>query len=346
MGDNEEYELRGSVTTGVNSLLAWWGKAIIPRERLYDWQINPVRDPVCKPTSIPEEARNYLLMDHPKLIELKQRYVKCDPQVTTPLQWTDAYVGARDLAYFRGDNAYLWQVRSGAYTTNGNYNVVGHLVATYYVKSVDRHNLLDQLTEDDAFGNFIFEVADRIISRDLLDSIIEIDFLDRHLSLMSRTHFTMLDIGAGYGRLAHRISTAVAGLRQYICTDAIAYSTFISEFYLRYRNVVEKTRVVALDEVDASLANEDIDIAVNICSFPECRVDAIEWWISRLARWRIKYLVISCISDRLQTNDRKELLPILKRHRYRLAVLEPKYRDNLVQKYGIAPCYYSLFELQ
>lgn len=337
---------QGGLTASVNSLLAFWGKAIIPRERLYEWQINPVSAPVYNPQSLPKDARNYLAMDNPKLIDLKRRYAKCDPNVTEALQWTDDYVSMHDLAYFRGDNAYLWQVRSGAYTANGNYNVVGHLVATYYVKSIDRHNLLNQLTEDDAFGNFIFNAAGYVISRDLLDSIIEIDFLDRHLGLMSRSNLTMLDVGAGYGRLAYRVSAAVTGLRRYICTDAVAYSTFISQFYLNYRNASEKVRVAALDEIDASLANEDIDVAVNICSFPECRVEAIEWWISRLARWRIKHLMISCIGNKLRTNHQKEFLPILERYGYRLAVLEPKYNDDLVQKYAIAPCYYFLLELQ
>jgi hypothetical protein len=34
--------------------------------------------------------------------------------------------------------------------------------------------------------------------------------------------------------------------------------------------------VVALDEIERSLATKKIDIAVNIYSFPECRLEAIE----------------------------------------------------------------------
>jgi hypothetical protein len=51
---------------------------------------------------------------------------------------------------------------------------------------------------------------------------------------------------------------------------------------LRYRKAIGNTEVVALDEIERSLATKKIDIAVNIHSFPECRLKAIEWWVSRL----------------------------------------------------------------
>jgi SAM-dependent methyltransferase len=333
------------VIGGLNSLLARWGKVIIPREQLYEWQINPITGPSYNPIGLPANVREYLVPDNPRLVDLKRRYAKCDPKVTTPLQWTDGYVRTQDIAHFRGDNAYVFQVRGEDHTIAGNYNVVGHLLATYYVKSIDCYNLLDTLAEDNAFGNFVFEIADHVISRDLLDSIIEIDFLDRHLGLMSRQNLTILDVGAGYGRLAYRLSAAVPGLSEYICVDAVPYSTFISEFYLTYRKAVEKTRVVALDEIDWVLPDKDIDIAVNICSFPECRLEAIEWWVSRLARWNIKHFLVSCINERLENMWGEEFSSIVEGHGYRPLIREPKYRDKFVQKYAIAPIYYSLFEL-
>jgi hypothetical protein len=334
------------VLGGLNSLLARWGKVIFPREWLYEWQINPIRGPAYNPTGLPDDAREYLVPDNPRLVDLKRRYAKCDPKVTTPLQWTDSHVRMEDLAYFRGDNAYVFQVRAEDHTMGGNYNILGHLLATYYVKSIDRYKLLDQLTEDNAFGNFTFDIAGRVISRDLLDSIIEIDFLDRHLGLMSRPGVTTLDVGAGYGRLAYRLQAAVPGLRQCICADAIPCSTFISEFYLTYRKATEKTQVVALDEIEQALANENVDIAVNICSFPECRLEAIEWWVSRLDRWNIRHFLVSCISERLENMWGEEFSSILERHGYRLLTREPKYRDRLMQKYAVAPIYYFLFELR
>src|SRR5207253_2638738 len=141
------------------------------------------------------------------------------------------------------------------------------------------------------------DIAGHTVSRDLLDSIIELDFLDRHLGLLNRRAVTILDIGAGYGRLAHRATAVVPGLTEYFCTDAIPHSTFLCEFYLRFRRATQKTQVVALDQIDQILNDREIDIAVNIHSFSECRLEAIAWWTSRLARSRIEHLFVvpNCI---------------------------------------------------
>ena len=247
------------------------GKMIVPLESLYEWQLNPHQGgPAFKPVALPDDAREYLTPNNPKLLDLKRRYAKCDRNVTIPGQWTDGYVRSEDIAYFRGDNAYLWQVR------DPNCNIMGYTLSAYYVKSFDKHHLLDRLAEDEAFGNFTFEIAGRTISRDLLDSIMEIDFLDRHLEIMTRRDITVLDIGSGYGRLAHRMSTSVPGLTEYLCADAVPESTFISDFYLRYRNVDHKTKVIALDQLEQILTTNRIDIALNIHCFSECRLEAIE----------------------------------------------------------------------
>ena len=53
----------------------------------------------------------------------------------------------------------------------------------------------------------------------------------------------MLDIGAGYGRLAHRMSAAFPQLEDYCCVDAVPESTFLSEYYLRHRGCTPPARV-------------------------------------------------------------------------------------------------------
>ena len=84
----------------------------------------------------------------------------------------------------------------------------------------------DKLVEDDYFGNITFDIDGKLVSRDLLDSLVEIYFLDRHLGLASAAPgLTVLDIGAGYGRLAHRILSALPSATRYLCSDAIAEST-------------------------------------------------------------------------------------------------------------------------
>ena len=210
-----------------NQVLRRYGAEIVPTEILFEWQRARIDKACWNDCPLPDDAARYLQPDNPKLIELEQRYKAFDPDVTTPLVWTDGYVSAEDIAHFRGDNAWVWQVR-GPYT-----NMLAYAITLYYLKSLDRFGLLDKLVEDNSFGNFTFPIAGRVVSRDLLDSIAEIYFLDRHLGIGSRTGLHVLDIGAGYGRLAHRMVGALPGVESFFCTDAIPVSSFVSDFYLR-----------------------------------------------------------------------------------------------------------------
>ena len=329
----------------LNRLLRQQGKAIVPLRSLYEWQLNaPPRGPVFKPVALSDDAREYLTPNNPRLLDLKRRYAECDPNVTAPALWTDGHVRTEDIAYFRGDNAYVWQVR------DPNCNIIGYTLATYYVKSIDNYHLLAQLPEDEAFGIFTFEIAGRTVSRDLLDSIMEINFLDRHISLMAHREITLLDIGAGYGRLAYRMSTSVPGLKEYLCADAVPVSTFISDFYLRYRKADQKTKVIALDQLEQALTARKIDIALNIHSFSECSLQAIEWWVSRLAVAEVNHLFIVPNQDSsgtvLISNDGSDFLPILSRYGYKLLVHEYKYSDPTVRNYAASPKNYFLFGLR
>jgi len=215
---------------------------------------------------------------------------------------------------------------------------------------MDRLGLLDRLIEDENFGNFAFSIAGRQISRDLLDSIAEIYFLDRHLGLSSRVGFRVLDVGAGYGRLAHRMTSALGGVERYYCTDAVAVSTFVSEYYLRFRGA-EKAVVVPLDEIEAELRSQPVDLAINIHSFSQCRMEAIEWWIRLLSRHRVRNLMIipnrsSSGGERLLTNDGQDFLPLLEQYGYRTIVKEPKYLDPVVQEFGLLPTWHHLLEFR
>jgi putative sugar O-methyltransferase len=215
---------------------------------------------------------------------------------------------------------------------------------------MDRLGLLDKLTEDENFGNFVFSIAGRQVSRDLLDSVAEIYFLDRHLGLGSRVGFRVLDVGAGYGRLAHRMVSAIGGVERYYCTDAVAVSTFVSEYYLRFRNA-DRAVVIPLDEIEAALSAHPVDLAINVSSFPECRMQAIEWWIRLLSRHRVKNLMIVANSttgrgEHLLTSEGQDFLPLLEQYGYRTVVKEPKYLDPVVQEFGLYPNWHHLLELR
>jgi SAM-dependent methyltransferase len=328
----------------LNSIFKRYGHELVPSASLYHWQSNPLTEPAYKATPLPDGAGNYLRTDNARLKELQDRYASLHSEATLPLLWQEGHVRPEDLQYFRGDNAYVWQLRGP------NMNEIAYILSTYYVKSIDHLGLLERLEEDDYFGIFSFTIDGRKVSRDLLDSIIEIYFLEKHLGISSRSNLNILDIGAGYGRLAHRMARAFPNIQNYFCTDAVAVSTFLSEFYLRFRNVEDRAKVVPLDEIESTLETHHVDLAVNIHSFSECSIPAIEWWLSLLRRNGVEYLMIvpngmDHGGELLLTNDRQDLGRIIEKYGYKLIVREPKYGDPMFQQYAMSPTYYYLFQL-
>jgi hypothetical protein len=88
------------------------------------------------------------------------------------------------------------------------------------------------------------------------------------------------------------MTRALANVEHYLCTDAFPTSTFISGYYLNFRGVADRAGVVPLDQIDATLNNLRIDLALNIHSFSECRPAAIDWWVSRLAAAKVRHLLV------------------------------------------------------
>jgi len=261
--------------------------------------------------------------------------------VTSPAVWKTALVDAIDLQAFRSDNAYLWQERSR------NHNPISMLATYYCLKSGDARGLFDVLHEDGAFGALTMEIDGRQVSRDLLDSVSELRFLHKHLGILDRGRLKILDIGAGYGRLASHAATAMGPRVEYLCADAVPVSSFLCGYYLAYRGVQEIAYAVPLDELDDRLPGTDL--AINVNSFPECRIEAIEWWLDRLADHQVRHLFVEpnaieeggrCLVNfgghRFQTH--------IEARGYRLKACEPKYPDPALQAYGIEPTYYFLFE--
>jgi hypothetical protein len=331
--------LKRYLRMGLNSVLNRYGFEIVASRLLYEWQKYPRKVSSYKQTPLPEEASSYLVQGNPRLRELQERYSSFNSEVMAPFVWTDSYVRPDDMLYFRGDNAYVWQLRGR------NMNELGYALATYYVKSIDKLNLLQRLEEDELFGNYSFLVDDTLVSRDLLDSISEIYFLERHLGISSLDDLTVLDIGAGYGRLAHRMLNALPNISQYLCADAFAISSFICEYYLRYRNLEHRAEIAPIYEIEDLLRNRNVDIAVNIHSFSECRLSAIEWWLSILAKYNVKNFMVVPNPPELRTNDGVDFGDMIEKHGYRMIARDPKYRDPVVQQYAINPSNYYLFEL-
>ena len=323
----------------INGALRLLGFAIVRRSRLANADAR--RGPSFVSAPLPTGAAEVLRRDHPLLKEYEQRYRH---HAATGSQWSPEYTRNEiDLRYFRGDNAFVWQPHGGA-------DELRYALTSYYTRLHDRHGLLERLDEDGLFGAYTYEIDGNVVSRDLLDSIVELMFLDDELAIGSRAT-TILDIGAGYGRLAHRATTAYQNIT-YLCTDAVPESTFLSDFYLDYRGIADRAHVLPLDEVAGALDDQAIDVAVNIHSFSECPLSAIEWWLDLLAANRVEYLMIvpnteGALLSRERGDARLDFMPAIQTRQFELVRARPKYgHSDVVQRNGLFPTTYFLFRRQ
>jgi len=330
-------------TRKINDLLSIFNLRVVKKSVLYDWQAGEMAE--NQVLRLPDEAAEYLTTDNPRLKELQKRYCLFQSKASVPIVWTDEYVQSYDLQSFRGDNCYVWQ------TGDPNCDEINYCLTAYYTKAIDHLGLLLKNSEDGLFGVHTFTVDSKLVSRDLLDSIVELHFLEKHLALSGINQLNILDIGAGYGRLAYRAASSFSNLSTYTCTDAVPESTFLSEYHIKFRHIGDRVAVVPLDEIEERLKKQKIDLAVNIHSFSECSLEAIEWWLALLSEAKIKHLfIVPNGSDhggkKLALNSGEDFSGLVEKYGYRLHIKAPKYEDPLVQKYGISPTYYYIYQLE
>lgn len=301
-------------------------------ERLSEPDRRFLTDLVDDTVPLPPGTAEALRPDHPRLRQLQDLYASADPAVRTHSRWSsDRLDPWLDLTRFRGDNAYIWHYREGRRTSELKY-----LVWAQDVRHRDHAGLLDRLEEDGAFGCWTYQLPGLPrLSRDLLDSVGELLFLDAALGVLSGGAPRVLDIGAGYGRLAHRYVTACVGTQDYACTDAIATSTFVCEHYLRHRGLEPTARAVPLTEIGA-LEPGAFDLACNIHSWSECPLDAIGWWLDQLDRLEVPHLFVvpnEAVGFASLEADGRQLdyLPVIEAAGYRLAHEEPVFLDPAVR---------------
>ena len=351
---------------------------------LYPWQIATQRDTfVTQPVELlPKETTCYLRPTNPRLIELKRRYSGFDPKVVTHGVWKEGVIGASDLTHFRRDNQFVWQ-------RGRDFNELSYALTYYSLKaSPSTADILNRMDEDALFGvhSRVEELLDELslaveerdpsreqhhdslaaradlergralrvagagVARGLGElALREIDFIRNHINL-ENPDTSILDIGAGYGRLVYRLSQVAPPNVRIYGTDAVAESTFLSEFYLRFRGA-PRAAIVPLDEVEAFIKGASINLATNIHSFSECMPDAIEWWVRRLAAGGVANLLVipnhvDQKTRRCLTTTGADMELIFERYGYKVRVREPRFKDPLVQSYGIAASLISHFELQ
>jgi hypothetical protein len=336
-----------SVSRQIDRLARHFNYRFFPEWALYPSQIHELSsfEQIEIPPPIPSESAAYLHARNPRLLELRQMYQGLDEKVRAASAWSEGCTAGVDLANFRGSN--MWVYQYGIESLNER----AHLLAAYYILANDRLGLMEKLTEDGAFGATTFKVAGKRISRDLLDSILEIDFLDRHLQIASRDDLSILDIGAGYGRLAHRMMDAFPLLGRYWLADVVAESSFVAEYYMKFRGLESRCALAPANEIDRIFQTANVNLAINIHSFSECSLTAVGWWLGHLARHQVKHLMVVPNAGNhggqlLRNNTGGDMLPVIERNGYRLIARESKYADLEVQKFALNPTCYWLFELQ
>jgi SAM-dependent methyltransferase len=296
---------------------------------------------------LPVGAAEYLRPDNPRLLELRSTYAGLNWPVTVPSRWGQRMLDDwLHLAWFRGDNPYIWQYR----LLDPQAQNFKYFIFLRHVLDIDSLGLVEKLGEDGAFGCWLFEYAGYpLCSRDLLDSVLELTFLDRHWQILRTPGLRVLDIGAGYGRLAYRWSQAAPSLADYCCTDAIAESTFLSEYYAQYRQVVPPVRVAPLHTVP-DLPVGGFDIAVNVHSFSECTRDAIAWWVHQLRRLEVPRLFLvpnesNGICSTEPDGRRLDVTDVLNDAGFRLVHEEPVFADAAVRQMLEVDDRFCLYEL-
>jgi SAM-dependent methyltransferase len=298
-------------------------------------------------TPLPESAAE-LHSDSARLKELRDAYAALDLPVVERSRWSaEAVEKFLDLRFFRGETLITWHYRELPRITKLKY-----FVFMTYVEERDKLGLLDKLDEDGAYGCWTYEYPGYgRYSRDLIESVNEIAFLERELALSKRGRFSVLDVGAGYGRLAHRITGAYgSAVSDYACVDAIPESTFVCEHYLRERGIAPPARAVPLHEQAAALEPGSFDLALNVHSFSECTLAAIEWWVERLAELRVQNLMIipnepTELLSLEQDKSRRDFMPALEAAGYELVKREPVIRDEAVRELLKLDDHFHLFRL-
>jgi len=277
------------------------------------------------------------------LRNLKSRYARVNLPIAVHSVWErkgtsdtepDIGLGGVDLRAFRGHSAYVWS-HTGS---DPRLARMKYFIYADAVRRKDSIGLLGKLREDAAFGCIGFDFPGiGFVSRDLMDSIFEINFLHKHLNVIERDDLRVLDIGAGYGRMAHRMLEANPQIGSYTCVDAVPESTFLCEFYLKHRGLQNRVQVVPLDEVEHKLLPGQYDLALNIHSFSECTYAAVEWWLMRIKTMNVQHLMIisnnpSQFLSSERDGKRRDYAPLLQTLGYEVVAWEQLFDDPAVRE--------------
>lgn len=248
--------------------------------------------------------------------------------------WNERHLANFDVMKFRGDNVYVWQTRV--------FQEIHYFVSYLYALKVDKLGLHNKLTETGSFGVETFNFDGRLVSRDLIDSIIEISYLEEKLQISKAKDFHILDIGAGYGRFAKRIQEGFVNI-EVMCIDAIPLSTCLSRVYLEDEIKAGKVTIHQLDTLN-EIQEGAINLAINIHSFSEMSMSSVESWVDFLVEKKIENIFIVPNGPGLALNDGSDFGGVFERAGYRIDSVDDKFQDPDFSRFGIYPSKYFLLK--
>lgn len=226
-----------------------------------------------------------LSRDDPALLALEDAYARLDlfPQSLWK-NWSKNI----DIQKFRGEHAYIAQMWS--------MDEQRYLNSFDYLVSIGERDAMVTLGEDGAFGAVTFERDGVTFGRDLIDSVLELRFLRETLNINRDDRISLLDIGSGYGRFLHRSAEYFQRSRGY-GVDGVPLSTFLCDFYLRYRGIYPQMQSVSLADLATIV---QVDVATNQQSFSEMPLTAVDSWLKMCADRNIRYFFLEPHSGNLR----------------------------------------------
>lgn len=248
--------------------------------------------------------------------------------------WNEKHLNEFDVMKFRGDNVYVWQTRV--------FQEIHFFVSYLFALKVDKLGLHTKLIETGSFGVENFKFDGMLVSRDLIDSIIEINYLDEKLQFSKSANFHILDIGAGYGRFAKRIQEGFSNI-EVTCVDAIPLSTCLSRVYLKDEIKTGKVKVHQLNTL-GEIQQGVINLAINIHSFSEMSIASVESWVNFLLKRKIENIFIVPNGSSLALNDGTDFGRIFEEAGYCIASVDNKFDDPDFSRFGIYPSKYFLLK--
>jgi len=185
------------------------------------------------------------------------------------------------LINFAGDELYLTQSTPSDWYTKSAYDKV----AEYAMKEGIRCS--PEATRDCEFGALAIQTkALGLVTRAWLDGMIEINFIKKHMNLQEKI---VLDIGAGYGRLAVLLSESEPTAK-ITCVDAVPISTFLCKKYTAA--FAPQIKVVTIQEFESLKKTLSPDLAINVHSWSECSLKQNMQWIDTIFNMGTKNIFI------------------------------------------------------